>query len=120
MDKTEQRAIIAIVIILIVAIGIGIAGSDNGFKVFGIPIFALCTGLAFIIQWIAFIPAYIQKTEKFYDLTGSITYLTVMVISIVLSPTVDTRSMLLLGLRADIPLRAEAPISLMPSSRVFF
>ena len=29
--------------------------------------------LAFFIHWIAFIPAYIFQTEKFYDLTGSIT-----------------------------------------------
>ena len=34
--------------------------------------------LAFIIQWIAFLPAYIFQTEKFYDLTGSITYLSVI------------------------------------------
>ena len=34
--------------------------------------------LAFFIHWIAFIPAYIFQTEKFYDLTGSITYLTVV------------------------------------------
>ena len=48
---------------------------------------ALLTGLALIqeavlsaymIQWIAFIPAYLFQTEKFYDLTGSITYLTVV------------------------------------------
>ena len=34
--------------------------------------------LAFIIQWIAFLPAYIFQTEKFYDLTGSLTYLSVI------------------------------------------
>ena len=34
--------------------------------------------LAFVIQWIAFLPAYIFQTEKFYDLTGSLTYLTVV------------------------------------------
>jgi len=32
--------------------------------------------LIFSIQWISFIPAYIFQTEKFFDLTGSITYLT--------------------------------------------
>ena len=32
--------------------------------------------LIFCIQWIFFIPAFIFQTEKFYDLTGSITYLT--------------------------------------------
>jgi steroid 5-alpha reductase family enzyme len=34
--------------------------------------------LAFAIQWIAFIPAYAFQTEKFYDLTGSLTYLSVI------------------------------------------
>ena len=34
--------------------------------------------LAFIIQWIAFLPAYVFQTEKFYDLTGSLTYLSVV------------------------------------------
>ena len=34
--------------------------------------------LAFIIQWVMFIPAYIFQTEKFYDLTGSLTYLSVI------------------------------------------
>ena len=29
---------------------------------------------AFIIQWILFIPAYLFQTEKFYDLSGSFTY----------------------------------------------
>ena len=45
---------------------------------------ALLTGLtvvqegvliAFVIQWICFIPAYFFQTEKFYDLAGSCTYL---------------------------------------------
>ena len=33
--------------------------------------------LAYIIQWIAFVPAYMFQTEKFYDLTGSLTYTSV-------------------------------------------
>ena len=34
--------------------------------------------LAFFIQWILFIPAYIFQTEKFYDLSGSLTYISVV------------------------------------------
>ena len=41
--------------------------------------------LAFAIQWIAFIPAYIFQTEKFYDLTGSLTYLSVIWYSLAVS-----------------------------------
>ena len=34
--------------------------------------------IIFVIHWIMFIPSYIFQTEKFYDLTGSITYLSSM------------------------------------------
>ena len=33
---------------------------------------------AFIIQWLLFIPAYLFQTEKFYDLSGSLTYIFVI------------------------------------------
>ena len=34
--------------------------------------------LAYVIHWMAYIPAYVFQTEKFYDLTGSVTYLSVV------------------------------------------
>jgi len=49
------------------------------------PALILLFGLSFLIQWIAYIPSVILKTEKFYDLTGSITYITLMLISIYLA-----------------------------------
>ena len=35
--------------------------------------------LAYVIHWIAYIPAYVFQTEKFFDLIGSITYLTTVI-----------------------------------------
>ena len=35
--------------------------------------------LAFLIHWLFFIPAYLFKTEKFFDLTGSLTYISIMI-----------------------------------------
>ena len=54
-------------------IGYGIALST------GLELIQKAIIIAYMIQWIAFIPAYIFQTEKFYDLTGSITYLTVVI-----------------------------------------
>ena len=39
--------------------------------------------LAFVINWVAFVPAYLLRTERFYDLTGTITYLSVVVVALV-------------------------------------
>jgi steroid 5-alpha reductase family enzyme len=49
-------------------------------------------------QWLAFTAAYLLQTEKFFDLTGSITYISVTIIAVLLNPVVDGRSILLLVL----------------------
>ena len=41
----------------------------------GLPVIQKAVLIAFLIQWICFIPAYFFQTEKFYDLAGSCTYL---------------------------------------------
>lgn len=45
--------------------------------------------LVYIIQWVAFIPAYMFQTEKFFDLTGSITYSSVFIYCIYLTTSGD-------------------------------
>ena len=46
--------------------------------------------LIFSIQWISFIPAYIFQTEKFFDLTGSITYLTTILATLYITDSGKT------------------------------
>jgi len=99
MDPTK-RALIGIVFVLVIAAGVAFAGSQGGVPAFGFPLFALCVGLAFIIQWVAFIPAILLKTEKFYDLTGSLTYISVVAAALALNPSVHPRDWLLAGLVA--------------------
>ena len=77
MNSADRRALVALPIVLLLAAFIAWAGSQGGYTFAGIPVFALGIAVALILQWIAFIPAYILKTEKFYDLMGSITYLSV-------------------------------------------
>jgi steroid 5-alpha reductase family enzyme len=98
MKKADRNALIALPIIILIGGGMAFAGSDNGFAVGGAPLFALGVGLAFAIQWLAFIPAFIWQTEKFYDLAGSLTYISVTLLAVFLSPETDGRSLLLLAL----------------------
>ena len=46
--------------------------------------------LIFSIQWISFIPAYIFQTEKFFDLIGSITYLTTVIAALYITDSGKT------------------------------
>jgi len=98
MKKTERNALIAFPIVILIGLGIAWAGSQGGASALGIPIFALAVGLAFAIQWLVFIPAYLRQDESFFDLTGSLTYISVTTIAVLLSPVVDGRSILLLAL----------------------
>jgi steroid 5-alpha reductase family enzyme len=98
MKKEDRNALIAIPIVILIGLGVALAGSQGGAKAGGMPVFALAVGLAFVIQWLAFIPAYLLQTEKFLDLTGSLTYILVTLIAVLLSPAVDGRSILLLVL----------------------
>jgi steroid 5-alpha reductase family enzyme len=98
MKESDRNALIALPIVILIGIGIAIAGSQGGASVAGVPLFALAVGLAFLFQWIAFIPSFLLQTEKFYDLTGSITYITVTIVTVLLSPFKDGRSLLLMAL----------------------
>lgn len=71
------------------------AGSDGGARIGAIPVFALCGALAFTINWLAFIPAVLARTERFYDLVGGITYVTATVIAVLLTGDLDLRGMLM-------------------------
>ena len=96
MNKEDRNALIALPIVILAALGIAWAGSQGGATVLGIPIFALAVAVIFIIQGIGFVAAYVLQTEKFYDLTGSITYISITIMAVILSPVVDGRSILLL------------------------
>ena len=100
MRRRERIAIIALPIVLLIGLFLAFAGSQGSTIVesLGIPLFALCVLVAFVIQWVVFIHAFTTQTERFFDLTGSITYITVVVIAVGLSPNADARALLLMAL----------------------
>jgi steroid 5-alpha reductase family enzyme len=60
-----------------------------------IPILQNVILYIFIIQWVLFIPAYIFRTEKFYDLAGSSTY--IFAVSYILYDSSENFTNLILG-----------------------
>jgi steroid 5-alpha reductase family enzyme len=100
MEKSDWKALGANILVAIIAAGLAIAVSIGG-KTIGnsnFPIYALAVIIAFAMQWIVFIPSFIYKTEKYYDITGSATYTTVIIISMVLSGNYSLRSLLIMSL----------------------
>ncbi len=96
--KADRKAILTTPIVVLLLAGIAWAGSQGGATVGGVPVFALAVGLIFFIQVVAFIPAYRLQSERFYDLTGSLAYISVTLLIAALSGPLDVRSLLLVAL----------------------
>lgn len=79
----------------LVALALTLLAGPNGVVIAGVPLFALCIGVAFFSQWLAFIPAYIYQTEHYFDLSGSATYWLLALLGLLLGSQGDLRSMLL-------------------------
>jgi steroid 5-alpha reductase family enzyme len=95
MNKAESQSLIATPVIVALGAGIAWAGSQGGATVGALPIFALCGILSFGLNWLVFVHAYLAQTERYFDLTGSITYVSVVAVALALTPELDPRSLLL-------------------------
>ena len=84
--KSSRASLISIVVALVIGALVALAGSQNGATLGGIPLFALAVAAAYAIQILAFIPAMILRTERFFDLTGSLTFLVISVALVLLTP----------------------------------
>ncbi len=98
MKKADRDALVIFPVLILIGLALAWAGSQGGAIAFGLPLFGLAVGLAYLIQWIVFIPSFLRQTEKFFDLTGSLTYISVTFLIFFLSPVKDARSFLLLAL----------------------
>ena len=94
MKRTNRTIIIGLILCLVIGSAVGIAGGYGGVQVSGIALFSICALLAFAVNWLAFIPANMAQTEKYYDLTGGISYLSVITVALILTPELDTRAKL--------------------------
>ncbi len=87
-----------IAIALVVAAGIAWAGSYQGAEVAGWSVFLLCGLFAYAVQWLVFVHAWVKHTEVFYDLTGSLTYIVMVISGALLTGIGDVRSLVLVAL----------------------
>mmetsp|Transcript_11722 Transcript_11722/g.37175 ORF Transcript_11722/g.37175 Transcript_11722/m.37175 type:complete len:332 (-) Transcript_11722:661-1656(-) len=90
-QSEEPASTVSVVLVCLVILGflagLAYAGSTNGIKIDGIPIFAYSIIVVTAIQVLVAIPSIIYQTEHYYDLTGSLTYLGVTILTLVLTLT---------------------------------
>ena len=84
-----------ILIVLVLGTGLAWAGSQGGEAAFGWPVFAICAAVAFGLNWLVFVHAWTRQTEHYFDLTGSSTYILLVLLALGLSGQVGGRGWLL-------------------------
>ncbi len=95
---SRRNAVVGIVVSVAIGAAMAAAGSHRGAAAAGWPVFALCAALSFAINWIVFVPSFLHQTEHYFDLTGSLTYITLVVTALVLGGATDARALLLAAL----------------------
>ncbi len=95
MTPPERKALLALLPILAVGAAIAWAGSQGGLKVGGTPIFGMCAALSFAINGLVFVHAFLFRTERYFDLTGSLTYASLIAVALIAAGRADPRALLL-------------------------
>ena len=75
---------------------LALAGSDGGQRLAaGMPLMVLLLLVAYVLNWAVYVPSYLAQTERFFDLTGSITFCLLTVLALALTDDRDARTWIL-------------------------
>ena len=97
--KSDTRAsLITIIVALALGALVAWAGSQGNALVAGVPLFAIAVAVAYAIQVLVWIPSQLAHSERFFDLTGSLTFIGVSIALLLLAPAPDARSWVLAGM----------------------
>ena len=93
---------ITITIAVCISVLVALACAQGSLIAGEYPVLFICLFIAFTIQWIVFLPSFYFSTERFYDLTGSITYMIVIITALYhksefIGSRSDLRSLLIAG-----------------------
>lgn len=91
----RAASVVAVAVSLALGAAIAAAGSDGGEELGGLPTFVWLVIVAFGVNLAVYIPSFLKRTEHYFDLTGSITYVTVIVIAITTTSDLDARTVIL-------------------------
>lgn len=93
MTRTARSLLISAAVVVI-GVLISLAAGADGPRFAGIPALTWVVLGAFVIQWVAFVPSLLLRTDRHFDLTGSLTYLTLTALILALTPERDARTWL--------------------------
>lgn len=97
MSRNTVAVLASIISVAVAALIAWLVSADSVERA-GLPAVVWCVIAAFVVNWIVFIPSLIKKTERFFDLTGSLTYASVTILALILGPNNEVTSFIMAGL----------------------
>ena len=85
------------VVATLVALGLAVLVDDGAHPIASTPLLVVLALFAFAVQWLAYVPSFLEQTEHYYDLVGALTYAAVILLAVGLSAP-DARGWLITGL----------------------
>ncbi|WP_299193364.1 DUF1295 domain-containing protein [uncultured Erythrobacter sp.] len=80
MGKSAKSLMVA-AIVTIIALAFAYFAGANSVELLGYSAMYVCGWIALLVNWLAFIPAAAAQSDKFYDTTGALTYITVTAVA---------------------------------------
>ena len=93
-----MKSSIVLIVIWAIAFGLTSAISGQGGQILRLPITVAVCFFVFAIQWLAFIPAYLKQTERYYDLTGSLSFISACAVLVISSEALSVFQLMLAGI----------------------
>lgn len=93
-----MKRIVILVIITLVGFLVALAGSQGTQSFAGWPVYVIAGIWAFAVNWLVFIPSSMAQTEKFYDLTGAFTYISMTLLALWMSAPNSIRAIIVAAL----------------------
>ncbi len=82
MKSADKQGWLGTAAALAVGAAIAYAGGQDSVYWHGWPLFVYCAFVAYAVQWLVFVPSFLAHTERFFDLTGALTFLTVTALAL--------------------------------------
>ncbi len=83
MNNSKSRALVVVSVSVLLTYAIVSATRNGSVELAHMSVISLCAVVAFAVQWLVFIPSYVYQTERFYDLTGSVTFVCLSIIALI-------------------------------------
>jgi steroid 5-alpha reductase family enzyme len=91
-----MKSLALVVAVTLAGAGLALAAADGGQRLDGgWPVMVLLVLVAYLLNWAVYLPSFLRRTERFFDLTGSLTFCLLTVLALVLAQDRDARAWVL-------------------------